>query len=133
MADAIEILFIDGTTGDSVCLYARWGFSAGEDALFLALKDHKDRWDEMDILAHSTMRHLYDLINDGDDLNYGISSFPGRCTEQVHVDFKAEIIRKVTADYSQDISHQTKVLKAWTFKEFFDQHLQGVTAGFSTF
>ncbi len=124
MADPIEILFTDGNTGDSVCLYARWGIYSGEDALFLALKDHKDRWDEMDVLAHSTMRHIYDLINDGDDLNYGISALPGRCSEQIHVDFKAQIIRRVTVDYSEDITNQSTVHNAWTFQEFYDTHLR---------
>lgn len=123
MSDALEILFTDGDTGDSVCLYARWGIYSGEDALFLALTDHKDRWNEMDILAHSTMRHIYDLVNDGDNLNYGLSAHSGRCTEQLHVDVKSHVIRTVTVDYSKDISEQTTVHRLWTFQEFYENHL----------
>jgi hypothetical protein len=124
MSEPIEIVFMDGRTGDSVCLYARWGIYSGEDALFLALKDHKDRWDDMGVLAHSTMRHLYDLIDDGDDTNYSLSSTPGASTDQIHVDFKAGVIRQVTVDYSDEICNQTTVHNAWTFQEFYDLHLQ---------
>jgi hypothetical protein len=77
------------------------------------------------------MWYLYNLVNDGEDLNYGISSIPGRCTEHIYVNFKSSIIRKVTVAYSKDISNQTKVLKAWTFKESFDQQYQKTNVDFS--
>jgi hypothetical protein len=122
MSDPIEIFFTDGNTGESVCLFARWGFFAGEDALFLAMMHHKERWDDLSLIAHATMRNLFELAGDEDETSLGISSTPGRSTEQIHVDFKCKMIRKVSMDYSKEIPEQTTVQQLWTFQEFYDPH-----------
>jgi hypothetical protein len=121
MSDPVELWFTDGDTGSSVCLFSRMGFVSTEDALFLAMMDSDPL--HMDEFIVWTLKKFFVLTGDDDPDNYGISSMPGRCTEQYHIDFKQKLIKRVTMDYQEpDPSMQMTIRKLWTFEDFYQSH-----------
>jgi hypothetical protein len=121
MSDPVEILFVDGNIGSSVCLYSRMDFLSAEDALFLAMIDGD--LNQPDEFIVWTLKKLVDLTGDDEPNNYGISSLPGRSTEQYHLDFKQKLIKRVTMDYQEpDLSKQMAIRKLWTFEDFYQSH-----------
>lgn len=124
MSDPVEIWFRDGESGESVCLYSRMGFVSAEDALFLAVMDGD--LTRLNEFAVWTLKKFWMLTGDDDPNNYGISSIPGRCMEQFHLDFKQKTIKKVTMDYGADPSEQMTIKKLWTFEDFYNAHRTAV-------
>jgi hypothetical protein len=124
MSDPVELWFTDGNTGSSVCLYSRMGFVSAEDALFLAMMDGDLL--KMDEFIVWTIQKLFDITGDDDPDNYGISSVPGRSTEQYHIDFKQKFIKRVSMDYSADLSQKVSIRKLWTFEDFYQSHKTAV-------
>ncbi len=121
MSDPVEILFTNGDTGESVCLYSRIGFLSAEDSLFLAMMDGDLQ--SMDEFIVWTLKKFFDLTGEDDPNSYGLSSLPGQSTEQYHLDFKQKLIKRVTIDYQEpDPSKQMTIRKLWTFEDFYQSH-----------
>jgi hypothetical protein len=121
MSDSVEILFTDCNNGSSVCLYSRMGFVSTEDALFLAMMD--GNLEDADEFIVWTLKKLWDLTGDNDPKNYGLSSLPGRSTEQYHIEFKQKLIKRVTMDFQEpDHSKQMTIRNLWTFEDFYQSH-----------
>jgi hypothetical protein len=120
MSDPVELWFTDGNTGSSICLYSRMGFVSAEDALFLAMMDGD--LNQVDEFILWTIKKLWDLTGDDDPDNYGISSIPGRSTEQYHIDFKHKFIKRVTIDYSKNLFEEVTIRKIWKFEDFYQSH-----------
>jgi hypothetical protein len=121
MSDPVELWFTNGDTGSSVCLYSRMGFVSAEDALFLAMMDGDLNQEDEFIVW--TLKKFWFHTGDEDPENYGLSSMPGRSTEQYHIDFKQKLIKRVTMNYQEpDTNKWMTIRKFWTFEDFYNSH-----------
>ena len=101
--------------------YSRMGFVSAENSIFLAMMDGD--LNKMDEFIVWTLKKFFDLTGDDDTNNYGLSSIPGRSTEQYHIDFKQKLIKRITLNYHElDPSKQMTIRKLWTFEDFYHSH-----------